>query len=695
MHRALLLLELAQELRFLSAEHAQSIREALTPKHARRFEQWVVECSLMSRSLLRAVAAATAESHWQCMACKALLTGADLAWHGSQVLCPQCHGDELRVCSRLIPPVPQPFAVPPTLEEVEAVQQVPERPVPRSRPVPRRRPPTPRRRRAEPIRERPLATANQATNDTARNDDTSSILSVPAPSLTATSSPPRSPSGRLRAPSSLDPAAGLPVGFMVRQWHVLRPIGRGGMGTVYLGYDPELYEYAAIKVLPFASRRNPQRAISRFEREARAYAQLDHPNVVRMRDFVRFETFDCIVLEWCNGGSLSQRLRDHGPLPGLAEIVELGRHVVAGLAHAHEAGLVHRDVKAENILWRHCTRGTTRWIKVADFGIVKELHTERHLTAPGAVIGTPSNMAPEQVMGEPATTAVDVYALACVLYQAATGRQPYAGLNKAEVFCRHLEEPFPSLSEKRPTLPARFERLLTCMAAKRPNERPSLDEVDEELASLHGNEKSPRHVTTRRIYARHMPTPLPLARGLVARKPANGGLPEQAATSLMTLPESDEVALDRRGNEMPASTTATRRENTTTVSRERLHLAYGVELSDDGTTAVLVSGDVVTAARGQRLAQAAHKAVLLGVHGVVIDFVGCLHMELDAQRTFVHTLKRLQHFHVRSALAAAPKRVELLVQMHGLWPSVALCRARAQACETIRHSATTAFGALP
>ena len=206
------------------------------------------------------------------------------------------------------------------------------------------------------------------------------------------------------------------------RYRLERPLGHGGMASVYLAHDAELDRPVAVKLLA-ESLAGDTAFRRRFLREARLAARLSHPNVVAVFDAGEADGGrPYIVMEYVEGTTLE----DRGPLPP-AEGVALAVQACHGLAHAHAAGLVHRDVKPHNLLLR--TDGT---LKVADFGIARAAEATA-LTQVGTVLGTAAYLAPEQAAGEEVTAAADVYSLGAVLYELLTGRPPYEPASLAAV----------------------------------------------------------------------------------------------------------------------------------------------------------------------------------------------------------------------------------------------------------------------
>ena len=264
------------------------------------------------------------------------------------------------------------------------------------------------------------------------------------------------------------------------RYRLERPLGRGGMATVYLGRDSELDRPVAVKVLAkdlagdIAFRK-------RFLREARLAARLSHPNVVSVYD--AGEDADgrlYIVMECVEGETLADVLRERGRLPA-AEAVGLALQACRGLAHAHAAGLVHRDVKPQNLLLRE--DGT---LKIADFGIARAAETTA-LTQVGTVLGTAAYLSPEQALGEEVTSAAEIYSLGAVLYELLAGRPPYEFDSLADLAAKQAQGAITPVSELVPDVPERVEDAVMRSLARNPRYRPSsAAELARELAPEDG-----------------------------------------------------------------------------------------------------------------------------------------------------------------------------------------------------------------
>jgi serine/threonine protein kinase len=244
------------------------------------------------------------------------------------------------------------------------------------------------------------------------------------------------------------------------RYTVERTLGKGGMATVELAEDTELGRKVAVKRL-FATLVGDGVFRERFFREARLAAALSHPNLVSVYDVGEEDGLPYIVMEYVAGETLAELMRREGPVePDRA--VELLVQVCAGLEHAHGAGLVHRDIKPQNLLVR-----SDGVVKIADFGIARTLQATQ-LTEVGTVLGTAAYLAPEQAAGEPVTPAADIYSLGAVAYELLTGRTPYEFDSLADLAMKQRQPPPPLRG-----VPARLERAVLRALAFKPVNRPA------------------------------------------------------------------------------------------------------------------------------------------------------------------------------------------------------------------------------
>lgn len=247
----------------------------------------------------------------------------------------------------------------------------------------------------------------------------------------------------------------------IGRYEIKGEIGRGGMATVYKGYDPRFGREVAVKVLPPALLHDPQFR-ARFEREAQTIATLEHPAIVPVHDFGEEDGRLYLVMRLMTGGSLADKLKE-GPLT-IEEAARILGRLASALDSAHTHGLIiHRDLKPANILF-------DQWGEpyLSDFGIVKLLQGDgATLTGTGGMVGTPAYMSPEQVLGEVALDGrSDIYTLGVILYEALTGQRPFQSDTPMGLAFKHVTEPIPRILDAAPNLPPGSQAIIDKAMAK-------------------------------------------------------------------------------------------------------------------------------------------------------------------------------------------------------------------------------------
>ena len=264
------------------------------------------------------------------------------------------------------------------------------------------------------------------------------------------------------------------IGTDLKHYRIVRELGRGGMGTVYAAEDTKLGRQVALKVLPPDLAGDPER-LERFQREARAVAALNHPNIVVLYSVEESEGTHFLTMELVEGEPLSHQI-PAGGLP-IETLVASGTALAEAMGAAHDRGITHRDLKPANVMVTDEGR-----IKVLDFGLAKltELapgdddETQlmpTELTGEGRIVGTLTHMSPEQAEGKPVDSRTDVFSFGVLLYQMATGQLPFEGDTAASTMAKILETSPEPPSQIRPELPADLERIVGRCLEKNPADR--------------------------------------------------------------------------------------------------------------------------------------------------------------------------------------------------------------------------------
>ncbi len=272
------------------------------------------------------------------------------------------------------------------------------------------------------------------------------------------------------------------TGQTLGRYHILEPLGEGGMAIVYKAYDTRLENEVAVKVIRTErlSAEILQKALKRFEREAKSLAQLTHPNIVNVLDYGDYEGQPYLVMPYVPGGTLKQLL--NGKPMQWQKAARLLIPIARSLDYAHKRGVVHRDIKPSNIMITESGEPM-----LTDFGVAKIIDEEAtlDLTGTSAAVGTPEYMAPEQTTSKTTDHRVDIYALGIVLYEMVTGRKPFQADTPLAVLFKHASEPLPRPSQFVKDIPDSVEKILVIALAKKPTDRyQSMGEVADALDAL-------------------------------------------------------------------------------------------------------------------------------------------------------------------------------------------------------------------
>lgn len=251
-----------------------------------------------------------------------------------------------------------------------------------------------------------------------------------------------------------------------RNYEIVRKLAHGEIATVYLARQRNSQQQIVLKVLHQVADSSTGRILDRFLREYELVARLDHPNVVRIHDFGVADDHAYIAMEYCGGGSLKRRI---GAGMDRYEAYRLMRDIAGALGVLHAAGILHRDLKPTNVLFRD--DGS---LALIDFGLAKQVALQAEVTGAGAIFGTPYYMSPEQGHGEAVDVRGDIYSLGVIFYEMLTGSKPFDGDTAMAVIVKHRQAPIPGL----PMSLREFQPLIQRMLAKQPAERfPNVEEL--------------------------------------------------------------------------------------------------------------------------------------------------------------------------------------------------------------------------
>ncbi|MCK6470497.1 MAG: serine/threonine protein kinase [Planctomycetes bacterium] len=255
------------------------------------------------------------------------------------------------------------------------------------------------------------------------------------------------------------------AGKRVGDYELLAKLGEGGMGAVYRARDTSMDRIVALKVLGQGLTGNPK-FVERFRREAKATGLLNHPNIVAAYGAGEADGAHYLAMEFVDGESLRQRLKKVGKFPE-REALEIVRKCAAGLGHAHENNLIHRDIKPDNVLL-----GKKGEVKIVDLGLAKAVDDDQRLTKTGTAIGTPHYISPEQARGDSGVDhRSDIYSLGATLYALLTGQTPFQGKNNNEIMLKHLKEELENPQDIVPEISDAAVGVVSKMMAKDPDDR--------------------------------------------------------------------------------------------------------------------------------------------------------------------------------------------------------------------------------
>lgn len=301
----------------------------------------------------------------------------------------------------------------------------------------------------------------------ASNDETKDLLKQP-------------PKADTETPAFDPPKKEGEIGILGK-YRILKELGKGGMGGIYLGYEERLRRRVAVKVMLPKYAEN-EIARKRFNQEALAAAQLKHENIVTVYDADEWKGIPYIAMEYLQGASLDEFLKKTS-VTGVSQALRVGKEVCAALSIAHKAGVAHRDIKPSNI-WLEAPLGKA---KILDFGLVKSLNPleEARLTTSGAIIGSPAYMSPEQARGAKIDHRTDIFSVGAVLYRMCTGQLPFQGDNLMDLLMAlGSKDPRP-VQELNPKVPTDLAELIHKMLSKKPDDRPqSADEIAAKLQRI-------------------------------------------------------------------------------------------------------------------------------------------------------------------------------------------------------------------
>ena len=264
--------------------------------------------------------------------------------------------------------------------------------------------------------------------------------------------------------------------IICNRYKILDHLGTGGMATVWLGYDTILDRQVAIKTFKIDA--NDEDAVKRFNREAKAVTSLSHPNIVSIYDVENEGEFYYLILEYVEGMTLKDYMIKNPRIP-IETIVHIAKQIAAGLSHAHQNGIIHRDIKPQNILMND-----NLTCKITDFGIARA-YGDTTLTQTNQMLGTVYYLSPEQARGNVATAQSDIYSLGILIFEMITGQIPFKGESAVAIALKHLQEELPDIDKYRENVPQSVKNIVLKATMKNPNERYiSSKELFEDLSTV-------------------------------------------------------------------------------------------------------------------------------------------------------------------------------------------------------------------
>lgn len=303
------------------------------------------------------------------------------------------------------------------------------------------------------------------------------------------------------------------------RYRLIQQIGSGGMAVIYKAQDLSLGRTVAIKILR-PSLTSDASFAARFKNEARSVANLSHPNIVTVYDFGTSDNTQFLVMEFVDGQDLKKVIKTESPLT-LDRVLNFAIQICAGIGFAHRAGIVHADIKPQNIL---VTREDV--LKVTDFGIAQALASGTPGERQAVVWGSPHYFSPEQARGERPTTASDVYSIGIVMFEMLAGRPPYSGKDQRELALAHLQSPVPMVTEINPNVPPNLAQIIYRTMGKDPSQRYRMaDQLGNVLKSYQERERG-GYVST--------PPPMPPVSAAAQMPPPQPVYPQQPVDPVPT-----------------------------------------------------------------------------------------------------------------------------------------------------------------